>query len=333
MTTQTHGEKLPSKHNIMFVDDEPMVTQSLRILFSKDYNVFTAESGFEALETVKKHHISVVVSDQRMPVMTGVEFLREVKELSPHTIRILMTGYTDLEAIIDSVNVGEIFRYINKPWRVEKLRETIRFACRVSSERSWLSAQKQAEAAKVNQANSGAASKQSVTEAGQQELLFVDKNAGHLKTFRDFFSGKYKVHIADTAEKAFMILGNNDISVVSSDVKISYEDGSDFLIVVKERHPELATVLITDVRDANLAIRMVNEGQVYRYLIKPFPRESLRLTIDAAALHHKLLKENPSMNMKLQEQISFSNTKATSKRSFQELLSAVRQNYAARPIY
>ena len=167
----------------------------------------------------------------------------------------------------------------------------------------------------------------------QQSLLFVDKNTSHLKIFEEFFSPKYKVFTADSAEKAMMVLENNDISVVSSDVKISHEEGSDFLIVVKDRFPTVATVLITDVRDASLAIRMVNEGHVYRYLIKPFPRESLRLTIDAAALHHKLLEENPSMNLKLQEQISFRNTKATDTRSFQELLSAVRQNYASRPIY
>ncbi|ACF15074.1 response regulator receiver protein [Chloroherpeton thalassium ATCC 35110] len=328
MTTQTNDDKASNKHNIMFVDDEPLVTQSLRILFSKDYNVFTAEGGVESLELVKKHHISVLVSDQRMPVMTGVELLREVKELSPHTIRILMTGYTDLQAIIDSVNVGEIFRYINKPWRVDKLRETIRFACRVSNERAWLTAQKQA-----TQASNSAAPAAKSPANSQEVLLFVDKNPAHLKIFEDFFTPKYKVLTAETAEKAMMILNHNTVSVVSSDVKISHEDGSDFLIVVKERFPNVATVLITDVRDANLAIRMVNEGQVYRYLIKPFPRESLRLTIDAAVLHHTVLKDNPSMNLKLQEQISFSNTKATGTRSFQELLSAVRQNYASRPIY
>ena len=84
---------------IMFIDDEQRVLKSMRAMFRKDYEVHLANSGAEALELLEQHDIDVVVSDQRMPEMTGVEVLTEIKQRSPKTVRILLTGYADLEAV------------------------------------------------------------------------------------------------------------------------------------------------------------------------------------------------------------------------------------------
>jgi DNA-binding NtrC family response regulator len=292
------------KSKILFVDDEPLILQSLNILFRKDYDVFTVPDPTKALDIVRKNDITVIVSDQRMPNMTGVELLRQVKEISPETIRILMTGYADLHSIIESINVGEIFRYIGKPWRIDKLRQTIDFACRVARERAWLAVQR------LKASDNSTFNDTSKYPKSKPELLFVDSNLNHLKIFKDFFSARYKVHTSASADEAFEILHENSISVVSSDTRVGRISGGDFLITVKERQPDVTTVLITDVRDANTAIRLINEGQVYRYLIKPVPRESLRMTIDAAALHYKLHQEMPSGSMKNISQQIFSNPKS-----------------------
>jgi response regulator RpfG family c-di-GMP phosphodiesterase len=103
-----------SNINILLVDDEPLVLQSLSATFRRQYNIFTATNGKDAIEIVRQNHIHVVLSDQRMPGMLGHEVLRVIKTISPSTIRILLTGYSDLDAIMNSVNSGEVFRFPDK---------------------------------------------------------------------------------------------------------------------------------------------------------------------------------------------------------------------------
>src|SRR4051794_29265386 len=107
------------KPRVLFVDDEPRILSTMRMLFKANYELFFADSGAKALELLKTQVVDVIVSDQRMPGMTGIELLRQARELNPNAMRILLTGYSDLNAIIGSVNDGEIFRFVNKPWNNE----------------------------------------------------------------------------------------------------------------------------------------------------------------------------------------------------------------------
>src|SRR5882757_8157949 len=113
------------KARVMFVDDEPRVLTTMRMLFRAHYEVYFAEGGPQALELLKKQPVDVIVSDQRMPGMSGIELLRAARELNPNAMRILLTGYSDLNAIIGSINEGEIFRFVNKPWSNEDLSTTV----------------------------------------------------------------------------------------------------------------------------------------------------------------------------------------------------------------
>ena len=116
------------KPTLLFVDDEERIVNLLRTMFRSEYQVLTATSGKEALEILAKHRVEVLVSDQRMPGMLGVELLAEARKRSPATMRILLTGYSDLAAIVGSVNDGEVFRFINKPWNHEEIKTIIRAA-------------------------------------------------------------------------------------------------------------------------------------------------------------------------------------------------------------
>lgn len=109
------------KAKILFVDDEERVVNLLKMMFRSTHEVFTATSGKAALEIIETHSIQVIVSDQRMPGMLGTELLSTVRKVSPNTMRILLTGYSDLAAIVGSVNDGEIFRFVNKPWNNEEI--------------------------------------------------------------------------------------------------------------------------------------------------------------------------------------------------------------------
>ncbi|MGR3319851.1 MAG: response regulator [Candidatus Anammoxibacter sp.] len=116
-------------NKILFVDDDEKILSSLKRLFMEDdYEIFTASSGLEAIEALKKESVDVIVSDQKMPKMTGVEFLQRSKEFSPDSIRILLTGYMEVDTVVDSINKGEVYRYIMKPWNNDEIKSLIKNA-------------------------------------------------------------------------------------------------------------------------------------------------------------------------------------------------------------
>jgi response regulator RpfG family c-di-GMP phosphodiesterase len=117
------------KINILYVDDEENNLFSFKATFRLKYNVFTAISGNDAIAILREHpEIEIIITDQKMPNMTGVEFLETIIPEFPDPMRILLTGYADLTATIDAVNKGKIFHYLNKPWKEEELDATIQSA-------------------------------------------------------------------------------------------------------------------------------------------------------------------------------------------------------------
>ncbi|WP_156307194.1 response regulator [Sphingobacterium endophyticum] len=114
-----------NKINVLYLDDEENNLFSFKATFRFKYNVFTALTGAEALDIIRNNDIQVIITDQRMPEMTGVEFLEKVIKIKPDPMRILLTGYTDMGAVVDAINKGKIFHYLNKPWKEEELSQTI----------------------------------------------------------------------------------------------------------------------------------------------------------------------------------------------------------------
>ena len=114
------------ERTLLLVDDEENILRSLvRVLRRDGYTILTADGGRQALELLEQHPVGVIVSDQRMPVMTGSEFLERAKEMRPDTIRIMLSGYTDLQSVTDAINRGSIYKFLTKPWDDELLRENI----------------------------------------------------------------------------------------------------------------------------------------------------------------------------------------------------------------
>ncbi len=114
------------QHTLLVVDDEPDVLESLRHQFHRGYRVLTAGSGKQAIEILEQTAVELILSDQRMPGMSGDQFLRKARRLKPDAIRMLFTGYADIQAVISAVNEGHIFRYILKPWDTSELEGIIR---------------------------------------------------------------------------------------------------------------------------------------------------------------------------------------------------------------
>ena len=114
------------KYKILAVDDEAANVRMLERVFRTQFDVVTAMSGAEALDLLTLHDIALIISDQRMPEMTGVEFLKRAAEMRPRCVRFILTGYTDASDLADALNSNVIYKYITKPWIAEDLLQTVK---------------------------------------------------------------------------------------------------------------------------------------------------------------------------------------------------------------
>jgi len=159
------------RHTLLVVDDEIDVLESLRHLFHRTYRVLTAASGAQALEILGNEEIHLILSDQRMPGMSGDVLLGHARRIQPDAIRMLFTGYADIQAVINAVNEGNIFRYILKPWDATELEGILRQAAEqfeLLAERKQLIAELQTANARLTRAN------QELAEAGQLKSAFIE---------------------------------------------------------------------------------------------------------------------------------------------------------------
>lgn len=116
------------KIHVLYIDDEDNNLKSFRATLRKDFKIFTAIDADEGLRIAREEEVHVVIADQRMPGMTGTEFFEELVKFNPDPIRILLTGYSDIASVIDAINKGEVYRFIDKPWNIEQIKNSIKNA-------------------------------------------------------------------------------------------------------------------------------------------------------------------------------------------------------------
>jgi signal transduction histidine kinase len=182
------------RHTILVVDDEPDVVQSVQDLLRLDYRVLGTTRAAEALQIVQEQEVHVVMSDQRMPEMTGVEFLRRIRGDHPDAIRLLFTGYADIKAVIDAINQGNVYRYITKPWDPDELQVVIQQAAEqydLLVERKRLLAELQVKNLELARANA------ELTQANELKEAFIRVASHELRTPLTILFGL--VHLARRA--------------------------------------------------------------------------------------------------------------------------------------
>lgn len=116
------------KIHVLYIDDEDNNLKSFRATLRKDFKIYTAIDADEGLRIAREEEVHVVIADQRMPGMTGTEFFEELVKFNPDPIRILLTGYSDIASVIDAINKGEVYRFIDKPWNIEQIKNSIKNA-------------------------------------------------------------------------------------------------------------------------------------------------------------------------------------------------------------
>lgn len=122
---------MSDKIRILYVDDEVHNLQAFKATYRRIFEVHIAESGKDGMEIFKNNQLDVVITDQRMPEMTGIQFLEEIQKINSEPMRILLTGYSDINAVVDAINKGQVYRYLSKPWQEDELRTTIESAFEV----------------------------------------------------------------------------------------------------------------------------------------------------------------------------------------------------------
>ncbi|MGQ0653931.1 MAG: response regulator [Betaproteobacteria bacterium] len=266
------ARRLPA---VLFVDDEERVLNALAALFDGVYDVATVTSGAAALELLKARRFLVVVSDQRMPGMTGVELLREMRGIAPGTVRLLLTGYSDLSAVIGSVNESEVFRFVSKPWDRDELRATLAEAVSVAI------ALEAAEASGRRAAKSDA------------PVLVIGEPAA-ARGVRELAGGAYAVEEAADPEAALEELARRAAGVVVCDL-LGDADPAALLRVLKRESPNTQLIVVSATSDADLTIGLINEARIFRLLAKPVNLSLLHQAVLAALERHARLAAAPGL--------------------------------------
>lgn len=261
------------KTRLLIVDDEERILNALKSLFKQRYHVFTTTDGNKALDFITRYHMHVIISDQRMPIMTGVELLRRSREISPYSVRILLTGYSDLAAMVGSINDGEVYRFLNKPWDNQALQTLVGEAATIALE---LADTKSANVA--------------LPEKMQAGVLVVDRDENVFGVVRELVGRRCDVLHVDNTDAALDMLQKHEIALVIADVKSSQEQLTSLLKLLKQEYPKILSIVATKAKDAELMIDLINQAQVFRILNKPINVGTLKKHVNAA-LHRYLTYE------------------------------------------
>ncbi len=319
---------------LLFVDDEQRVLNSMRIMFRRQFDLFLASHGAEALDIVRDKDIDVIVADHRMPKMTGVEVLSKVRALSPRTVRILLTGYADLDAVEGSINDSEVFRFLTKPCAPQQLRETIELAAKLAREtpapppptEEPLSPSDTVEiilqSDTVTEVTStttdghtetvsstailpapkfGQPTAEPSTAATRPKLatglgiVVFSMDAEVVEMVQKAVRGRLPVYTAGNIVQVVKCLTEHRPGVLVTDVSEDKATIQSMTARLKEHLPQLVTIAVSQHRDVLDMVWLINHGQIFRFLRKPLSAGRTAISLQAALQHHRLLLKNPEL--------------------------------------
>ena len=267
-----------ARPNVLFVDDEMRILTALHALFRQQYRVYTADDPVQALEMVKRIPVQVVVSDQRMPGMVGVELLRQIREISPKSVRILLTGYSDLASIVGSINEGEVWRFINKPWDAKELQRVIAEAVDIATTLPDIPAWRMPAEGRFD-----------------ESILCLDpRDEITPHAVRDF-GDRHWVGQARNMDEALRLLQEREVAVLIADLDADPAAVKALLHALKVAYPQILTVALTSAGDALILIELINEVQVYRFLGRPLNPVLLKDHVIAALNRYHTYKTSPGL--------------------------------------
>lgn len=299
----------------------------MRGMFRREFDLFLATDGEAAVNITSNNQIDVIVADQRMPGMSGTELLGKVKDLSPDTVRILLTGYADPNAVEDSINYGEVFRFLGKPCPPKVLRDTLKVAinaARLSSPdsrpqrarplneiplaRDTLPPATNSEIEKAamdlpdlppyvqsaREDRNGTAARPAVV-AKEVGVILYTVDPQFAETAIRAVSMERSTSLATSLLKVMQHMEKEGTGVLVTDVTNNDLRLQGIIAALKRYVPELVTIVVSNNRDTSDMINLINGGQIFRFLRKPVTTAQLRTSIAAAALKHQSLRNNSDL--------------------------------------
>jgi serine/threonine protein kinase len=263
---------------MLVIDDEERILTALKSRFRSRYHVFTTADGHKALDFMRKYPMHVIVSDQRMPVMAGVELLRQSREISPRSVRILLTGYSDLAAMVGSINDGEIYRFVSKPWDNNELQTILAEAVTIALE--------------LADTKTPPVELPERMEAG---VLVIAKNDEIFRVTRELIGDLCPVAHAMDIDAALGVMEKQEIAVLISDFEAGDEQLNAMLRLLKQENPQILTILVTAASDSELVIELINQMQIFRFLNKPVNVGLLKRYVHAALQRYLTFKQAPQL--------------------------------------
>jgi DNA-binding NtrC family response regulator len=267
---------MSDKPKILLVDDEERILRSLSMLLRTQYQIFATSDGNEALKILRQENIHVILSDQRMPIMTGTELLRQARDIAPDTIRILLTGYSDADAALDALNDGEIFRYINKPWGPKELRETIAQAASIAGNLEKLLPESLLNTIPLF------SDEPEIIVNKRLSCLVLDRDEATYLVVKEILGASHDVFWSQDVGSALNLLTTKSIAIMVTELSLGDIDLSSMIKTLKQEHPMLLTIILSNFKDTTRLIELINQAQVFRYLPKPIRKGLLVRNIESS---------------------------------------------------
>jgi len=314
------------KPKILLVDDEERILRSLSMLLRTQYQIFATSDGNEALKILSREKIHVIISDQRMPIMTGTELLKQARDVAPDTIRILLTGYSDADAALDALNDGEIFRYINKPWGPKELRETIAQAASIADKLDALPDVPVLKMTAPSPSEAVTATASAVAPAAATPLvcMVLDRDESTYLVVKEILEPAHQVIWRQDVQSALTTLMTQSVAIMVTELSLGDEDLSAMIKTLKQEHPEMLTIILTNFKDTSRLIELINQAQVYRYLPKPVRRGLLTKSIESSIQRYKALNAQPERLQTQQVEITQDPVQSVENKKVSDFLTQLR---------
>lgn len=267
------------KGRILCVDDEPNILRALSWLLQKEFEVVTATSGKEGLELVRSDDFDVVISDQHMPEMSGVDFLLQAKAIAPRAMRILLADYADIQAILSSENEADIYRYVTKPWNVSELPGIVAQAAEIACSRYPAIAPETEEAAVTS---------------GVTKILVLDEKHD-VRVITELVAGDLAPLIhTDNLADAFQALEDEGIGVIVGEFPPGSAELTQLLRHMKQKRPEVLSIVLGPEADSEEMAGLVSGGQIDRFVPIPVAGAHFRRVLQAVLEKSRQLRSQPA---------------------------------------
>jgi len=282
---------------LLFIDDEQRVLTSMKALFRRHYQVFIADSGAKALAFLERESVDIVISDQRMPGMTGVEVLSAIKRQHPDIIRILLTGYADLEAVEASINDCEVFRYLMKPCPSDELMSVIKLALDrdkvVTPREAQLIEFPSGNRSERDRSKPARSARPKTSRRSEAEILVLSPDRELVSAIKSAADGA-TICQARSLEAALNLLQTRPVGVIVTDTAADKLDIQQVTLAIRTRAPGVVPIVASQRSDAASLIELINSGDIYRFLLKPVSKGQCRLWLASAMRRHNELSSATS---------------------------------------